>query len=444
MADPLSVAGSLVGIISLGIRVTQFLVDFYEACKGQKSDVANIATKLTRLLNVLKSLHRQLTDRNFRVEKQDLLKHIEGSIEACEDNIRELLTRVEKFKGSSGDSIQAAIRTATRQLAYPFKQSTLRKLEADIDEIVSHLTLALQVLQGKNISNVQNDIEDVKELLDLVRADQVTSTIREWLKAPDATVNYNEAYIKKHPGTGLWFVRGSSFSAWLAKPKSFLWLKGFAGCGKSVLCSTAIQYTLRHRRSNPRVGIGFFFFTFNDKSKQDASAMLRALVLQLSSQLTDNYELLSRFYDCCRNATPSDPTLLDCLHQLVQAFEHVYVIIDALDESPRNKCRRAMLQTLVDIWAWSEPGLHLLVSSRDETDLHDAFHEELHASSDEVVSIENDSVHSDIASYVSSYLKDSREFRRWQKYHGQIEKALVERANGVYVLPFLLIPRAIY
>ncbi len=56
-----------------------------------------------------------------------------------------------------------------------------------------------------------------------------------------------------------------------------MWLNGFAGSGKSVLCSTAIQFALRHRRSDPNVGIAFFYFTFNDESKQDVSAMLRAL-----------------------------------------------------------------------------------------------------------------------------------------------------------------------
>jgi len=166
-------------------------------------------------------------------------------------------------------------------------------------------------------------------------------------------------------------------------------------------------------------------------------AMLRALVLQLSSQLNDNHALLSRLYDCYRNATPPDQDLEDCMHQLVRAFEHVYIILDALDESPRNKHRWGVLKTLVIIREWSEPGLHLLVTSRDETDIRDVLRDELYASLDEIVSMKNDSVRSDIASFVSCYLKDSRGLQRWGKYHDQIEKALTERANGVCVLRFL-------
>ena len=166
--------------------------------------------------------------------------------------------------------------------------------------------------------------------------------------------------------------------------------------------------------------------------------MLRALVLQLSSQLNDNYALLSRLHDRFRNATPPDPALQDCIHQLVWAFEHVYLILDALDESLRNKHRRGVLEALTIIREWSEPGLHLLVTSRDETDIRDTLREELYASPDEIVSMKNDSVDCDIASFVSSYLKDSRRLRKWEKYHDQIEKMLTKRAHGVYVLRSLL------
>jgi ankyrin repeat domain-containing protein 50 len=115
----------------------------------------------------------------------------------------------------------------------------------------------------------------------------------------------------------------------------------------------------------------------------------------------------------------------------VRAFEHVYIILDALDESPRIKHRRGLFKALVIIREWLKPGLHLLVTSRDEADIRDVLYDELCASPDEIISIKNDSVDSDIASFVSSYLKTSRGLRKWEKYHDQIEKALTERAIGV-------------
>ncbi|KAK1969942.1 hypothetical protein LY78DRAFT_700372 [Colletotrichum sublineola] len=250
-----------------------------------------------------------------------------------------------------------------------------------------------------------------------------------WLKAPDASIDFNDACKKKHPGTGLWFTKSSSFISWLDHPRSFLWLKGFAGCGKSVLCSTAIQHAFRHRGSKPKVGIAFFSFTFADEGKQDVSAMIRALLLQLSSQLGITNTAVARLYERYCTITPPDQVLIECLHQLFHYFLDIYIVIDALDESPREKHRDAMLQVLNDIRAWSEPGLHLLVTSRDEVDIRDA----LEAVPEEVVVMNNNGIDNDIASFVSQHLRDSRRLRKWKEYHRRIEEVLIEKANGVYV-----------
>lgn len=431
MTDPLSVAGSVVGIISLGIQATQSLVEFYAAYKDQKSDVAYTTRKLERLLDVLETLRKQLDPPECRAYEQGLLKNVEKFIQDCEECILELQDENKKFKDNSSDSIRAVARTATRRLAYPFRQSTLQKLDENIEETVSSLSLALQVLQKRDIGKVQDDIRETKVLLDMVKADQVSSNIRDWLKAPDASIDYIKACTKKYTGTGNWLVQGSSFSSWLEKPNSFLWLNGFAGCGKSVLCSTAIEHVFHYRKSNPRFAIAFFFFNFDNELKQDASAMLRALVLQLSSQKKNNCKLLSELCNNYRNMMPPDHVLAECLRQLVRAFDHTYIILDALDESPRDKHRADVLQTLVEMRAWSEPGLHFLVTSRDETEIRDVFVNDLPLSQDEDISMKNDSVDSDIASFVTGYIRDNRQMRRWQEYSDQIEKALIQRANGM-------------
>lgn len=92
--------------------------------------------------------------------------------------------------------------------------------------------------------------------------------------------------------------------------------------------------------------------------------MLRAFILQLSSQLDGRYTFLLRLYDSYRKASPLDPALVDCLHQLIRAFKDVSIALDALDESPREKYQEEMLQISAELRTWSEPGLHLIVLSR--------------------------------------------------------------------------------
>ncbi|VUC23020.1 unnamed protein product [Clonostachys rosea] len=348
--DGLSIAGSVAGLVSLGIQVTQTLVDFYSAYKDQNSDIAYALRKLSNLIGVLESLRAQ-TSRMFHVDEKNLLSSIEASVNGCELLIKELQQETEKFQRAG--SIQVAARTAAYRATYPFRRSTLLKLEENIDETVAHLSLALQVLGQKQNSSVQDHIGETKELLALIRSDQLSSKIQKWLKAPDASVNYNQACAKCHPGTGLWFVKGAMFDSWLTDRNSRIWLSGFAGCGKSVLCSTAIR-----------------------------------------------------------------------------AFDEVYILLDALDESPRNKHRMDVLQALVDIQAWQEPGLHILITSRDEIDIREG----LNVPQSQILFLKNKSIDSDIASFISKRLRESKKIaiEKWSEHFDQIETALANGANGVF------------
>ena len=427
MTGPLSVAASVTGLVSLGIQVTQSLVDFYNAYKNRDSDLVHMIERLDSLLDIFQCLKQALSDRHFQADERSLIESIETSIKSCEELIQELQDECQRFSKTSSQGVKAAVRVAGRQVTYPFRQSTLQKLDEDIDEIQANLSSALDVLQLKDNKRIQDNITEIKVLLHLVRTSQISSSLRGWLNAPDATTDYNAACAKKHPGMGIWLVKSLQFSRWLTEENSTIWLNGFAGSGKSVLCSTAIQFALRHRRSDPSVGIAFFYFTFNDKSKQDESAMLRALLLQLSSQLQDGHADLTRLHDSYKAGIPPWRVLIDYLQRLVQRFHHVYIILDALDESPRNGPREYVLCALEAMRNWSVQGLHLFVTSRDESDIR----ESLDLSATQQVTMQNVGIDKDIADFISGRFDADRRLRRLLPYRDKIQETLVKRAKGV-------------
>jgi hypothetical protein len=118
----------------------------------------------------------------------------------------------------------------------------------------------------------------------------------------------------------------------------------------------------------------------------------------------------------------------------MRKLEDVYIILDALDESPRDKHREAVLRVLDDLRTCSEPGLHLLVTSREEVDIR----EELDAKPDETIIMKNDGINKDIASFISQYLRDNRRLRKWEEYHDRIESVLIARSNCVLVSSMVL------
>ena len=427
MTDPLSVAAGIAGLVSLGIQVTESLVKFYTSYKDQDTDVARMTTKLESLLDTFYGLDAALQSRRFRPDEKDLIKNIESSVRNCDDLIQELKEEIQKFDKDSASGFTGTIRAAGRRAAYPFRQSTLQKLDEAIGEIRLNLTFTLGVLQLRDHKNTQDDITELKSLLEVVRASQISSTVRDWLKAPDATVNHNAACAKRHPGTGIWLVKSSIFITWLSQDNSFLWLNGFAGCGKSVLCSTAIQYSFRRKRGDRRVGIAFFYFTFNDDSKRDESAMLRALLLQLSGQLSDSQTDLTCLHDSNRTAVPPPAVLIVHLQHMIQKFDQVYILLDAVDESPRYGQRDQVLNAIQTMRKWLFPGLHLLVTSRDEPDIRESLSP---AENDEVI-MKNAEIDRDIGNYISKKLNNDRKLQKWHAHHDRIQQVLAERAHGV-------------
>ncbi|KAJ6439864.1 hypothetical protein O9K51_07755 [Purpureocillium lavendulum] len=431
--DPLSISAGVAGFISLGLEVTKSLVEFYRAYKDQDADIAHTISELDRLCVALETLNGGLKSRNFSPGEPDLVSAVEGAIGECIDHIEELQYQVEKFTKHHSGSIWAKVAAGPRRLAYPFKKTTLEKLKGDVSELRSSVGFALQVLQRRDIEETRDELREVRDILDLVQSVAVDSAIRSWLKAPDPTELYNDACKKRQPGTGLWLVRGETFYSWLATQGSFLWINGFAGTGKSLLCCTAIQHAFRHRRSNPRIGLAFYFFSFADASKQTVSGMLRSLILQLSSQQGE-CPLLKQLYDTYCTATPPMHSLLGCLEKLVLSFDDVYIFLDALDEcphdayQPRDSQRDELLETIRLLRGWDDTGLHLLVTSRDEWEIREA----LCPSPTEVVSMQNDFVNGDIAKYIDTQLQERRRLQKWSKSHRLIKEKLTQRADGVF------------
>ncbi|KAJ5171628.1 NACHT nucleoside triphosphatase [Penicillium capsulatum] len=329
MADPLAIASGIAGLLSLGIQATQSLVNFYTTYKGQDTDLAKVAQNLDNLLGIFRALDIAVEERRSRVDTQDLLREVEKAVQKCEEIITELQSECQNFSKDTAAGLKDRVKTAGRCAAYPFRKSTLQKLEEDVSDMRENISVALDILQLKSQTQIQDDISEVKSLVERTNASQVSFTIRCWLMAPDAALNHNATCAKCHPSTGLWFVRGHQFRTWLEERNSFLWLNGFAGCGKSVLCSTAIQHMFRETRHKHSVGIAFFYFSFNDNAKQDDNGMLRALLLQLSVQLQGGERDLEQLHALYKSASPPVHALLDIVRRFLERFCDTYILLDA-------------------------------------------------------------------------------------------------------------------
>ena len=431
MADPLSIVGAVVGVVSLGIQVTQSLIDFYNAYKYQKFDLANILRNLEDLKNTLQELEKFWVERTLMEYHQHLVERIQESVINCTDAIDELDTACQKFTRIIEPGLKKSFNTIKNQIAYPFRKSTLDKLNIDIREIQKNLAFLLQIMQLRATTWHQDDLKELEAVLESIDRRHISTTLREWLNAPDATVDHNAACEKKkrNPGSGKWLVASPQFENWLVQEKSLLCLKGFAGSGKSILCSTAIQSAFQYRHGDRSIGVAFFYFSFSHESKQDESCMIRALLWQLSSQISDRHVDLLQLYEAYKTGTPPSTVLRAYLRRLFGQFRQTYLFLDALDECLRLEARERILETVEEIQKWDLPNIHLFITSRDEANIRQS----LNRLASIQIEMRNTGIDGDIANFVSRQLNEDRQLLRLSLYHDQIRIALTEGAKGVYL-----------
>lgn len=154
MADPLSIASGIAGLLSFSIQVTQTLVDFYSAYKDQDTNLARTSQNLESLHSTFRSLDIAIQDRRSRADAQDMFKEVEKATQRCEEIINELQFECQKFDKGSITSFRGRIQNTGRRAAYPFRKSTLQKLEEDIGEIRENLSFALDALQLRNHNQI--------------------------------------------------------------------------------------------------------------------------------------------------------------------------------------------------------------------------------------------------------------------------------------------------
>ena len=187
--------------------------------------------------------------------------------------------------------------------------------------------------------------------------------------------------------------------------------------------------------------MAYFYFDFQNATKQTLHDLVPSLLKQLSVCSRSRCDILSKFYSAHGNGEkqPSDNALTKCLKGMLALPNQspIYLIIDALDESPNTSgipsARELVLQLLKELVYLRLPNLHICVTSRPESDIQDVISSltflrlSLH---------DQPGQKNDITEYVKSIVNSNSELniRRWKKEDKDlVVEVLSERADGMYV-----------
>jgi ankyrin repeat domain-containing protein 50 len=143
--DPASGAA---GLASLGIQLCQSLLAFYGSFKDARADVRRVHNSIERLDGGLNQIAKCLTTQNPAVDN-DITTEVHKNLSVVQEGLTELERKLQKIRltPNPDGGVWDDIKDAGRRAKYPFRESTITKLNGIVDDSLTHLSLVLNALQ---------------------------------------------------------------------------------------------------------------------------------------------------------------------------------------------------------------------------------------------------------------------------------------------------------
>jgi hypothetical protein len=137
---------------------------------------------------------------------------------------------------------------------------------------------------------------------------------------------------------------------------------------------------------------------------------------------------LTNLYRSCHDggSPPSVESLQATLILILEAFNDVYIVLDALDECAE---RKDALKWIKEMTLWRNGKLHLLATSRPE----EGIAKQLRPLDPDHIDLKPDLVTRDIERYIDTTLEREEAFERWDdEIKATIKSTLLDKAGGMY------------
>ncbi|CCD49686.1 hypothetical protein BofuT4_P093940.1 [Botrytis cinerea T4] len=447
--EAIGTISNIAGILSAGIQVCEGLINYYNAWKGSKKENADMIKSIEGLLTNFALLKAVLQSPAF---DKTMATTVESSILDCEDSIAELRDELKKVmvckpsvmnvddlvarENHENQGFRDKMSEQGRRILYPFRKSTLMRLQESIEHVRSNLVLAMDILNLSTVSATAEKVVDISKQVTTIsdsvdaiitqQMDKESLKVLKWLSAIDCHSKQREILSRRQEGTGEWLFKSQEYQNWLGEKDRLLWCSGSPGAGKTVLAS-AIVDDLETRFSASNVGIAFIYCNYAEKIS--IAEYIASIIQQLIRQryVIPDYvlDLYHKHRSMGTNINATEAVHL--LHSLVSEFPRLYIVVDALDECEETKKTRTnLIRQLQNL----PSNAHLLLTSRRlgdiEEKLSDYPHLEIRASDD------------DVRAYLEARIDTEENILKFCKKDPTLRKTIIgkiaEKAHGMFLL----------
>lgn len=220
-------------------------------------------------------------------------------------------------------------------------------------------------------------------------------------------------------------LRSPEWQNWLALRYRCLWLHGIPGSGKTVLAAYLFGKINQHCEEDEAGKVAsVYYYCFHLRNQNEAGPFLAWVVNQLCRKAELVPENLLRLYTA--NCQPSIDELLVCLEMVLEVFDRVFIVVDAIDESQPWEDFLRVLGDLATDPRFRK--IQLFGTSREYVEIGRAM-----APIAKSLSMSNNLVEADIELYVGARIKSTPKFRRWPEQLQQRTQARLSKgAKGMF------------
>ncbi|KAL8760737.1 MAG: hypothetical protein Q9184_003095 [Pyrenodesmia sp. 2 TL-2023] len=361
MADPLTIATSIAGLVTLADLVFGRIFQYAKGVKEASNDIFRLSSEVGALygiLNTLRLVACQLEDEAFRSATRPY------HLYSCTQTLEKLKAILDKDSTSCVHSQR--VKSIKRKLHWPFKASEVKSLLAEIERHKATLGLALNADDEIRLELRQKHEADTRVAMSLKR-----EGILKTFGKVDPSKNQKMGLKLRQQGTGSWLIESQEFGEWSQTNNAKLWLHGIPGAGKTVLAATVIEEALR--TSNTSHAVAFFYCDYKDTATQEPRLILGSLSQQIAKQDEQSFAKLQSFCErqnpeCKDDFQYESQELRDLVLDLASSFDSVTVVVDGLDECGSKAAEVTELITSLNVTD-SDINIKTILLSRDEFDI---------------------------------------------------------------------------
>ncbi|KAH7009774.1 hypothetical protein EDB80DRAFT_610302, partial [Ilyonectria destructans] len=420
--DPLSIAASIFAVVQIADRVISLCKFYLELSRDAPSDLRVILIEASALRTILDNI-QFLASSGHGPTTLNTLTGNDGPIEGCRrtlDQLNGLFSSDYLHQTSGNRSRRRKVKATLTTLAWPFKESSARKLLVEVVQHKTTLNLALTVDMSHDIKNIKAQASEIQATLTEFQRHEVYK----WLNDINPSPIHHRACSQYESGTGDWVLRSDDWKSWISGQKRSLWIHGIPGAGKTILTSHLVETIKTHCDTSGSKSAYVYYYCYFGHNTDETSSFLKWTISQLCRKAdvvpTSLYELYKRGEEL------SLANLLSVLEAILQEFDCVYAILDAIDESIPRTDLLQVLQNLITNSRFSK--IRTLATSREYIDI-----EEVMKGISVPISMRNPLLDEDIRLFVDSQLRTHPKLKRWPaSVRDEALEALSTKAKGMF------------